>query len=158
MPSTVLRSVLRQSQFALRRAGVRNASTTTAGTTTAAPSTVTKAKDAVSSVTSKASEGLSKVTSSAGETVSSAASAVTNATGQATGRVGRMVSTVQCRGYFVVDCFAAQDINPSCSYDSTHHILFQSRPRSRKTNLQGPRNGTSVSDSSIVLPPWIAKM
>jgi hypothetical protein len=81
------RAVLRQSTFAVRRAGIRNASTTAEATNTV--------KDTASKVQSKASEGLTKVTSSASSAVSGAGSAVSNASQAATGRVGRMVNFVQ---------------------------------------------------------------
>ncbi|RMZ67346.1 atp-dependent rna helicase rok1 [Pyrenophora seminiperda CCB06] len=81
------RAVLRQSTFAVRRAGIRNASTTAEATKTV--------KDTASKAQSKASEGLTKVTSSASSAASSAGSAVSNASQQATGRVGRMVNFVQ---------------------------------------------------------------
>jgi hypothetical protein len=89
------RAVLRQSTFTVRRAGIRNASTTAEATNTV--------KDTASKVQSKASEGLTKVTSSASSTaagVGQAASntaagagqAVSNTTQAATGRVGRMAN------------------------------------------------------------------
>ncbi|XP_014551881.1 hypothetical protein COCVIDRAFT_19920 [Bipolaris victoriae FI3] len=81
------RAVLRQSTFTVRRAGIRNASTTAEATNTV--------KDAASKAQSKASEGLSKVQSSASSAASSAGQAVSNASQQATGRVGRMVNFVQ---------------------------------------------------------------
>jgi hypothetical protein len=81
------RAVLRQSTFAVRRAGIRNASTTAEATNTV--------KETASKAQSKASEGLTKVTSSASSAASGAGQAVNNATQQATGRVGRMVNFVQ---------------------------------------------------------------
>lgn len=81
------RAVLRQSTFAVRRAGIRNASTTAEATNTV--------KETASKAQSKASEGLTKVTSSASSAAQSAGQAANNATQQATGRVGRMVNFVQ---------------------------------------------------------------
>jgi hypothetical protein len=78
------RAVLRQSTFAVRRAGVRNASTTAEATNTV--------KDTASKVQSKASEGLTKVTSSANAAAAGAGQAVSNTTQAATGRIGRMVN------------------------------------------------------------------
>ncbi|OAK97536.1 hypothetical protein IQ06DRAFT_254092 [Phaeosphaeriaceae sp. SRC1lsM3a] len=77
------RAVLRQSTFAVRRAGIRNASTTAEATG------VVKEKAAQAS--SKASEGLSKVQSSA----SSAASKVGDAAGATKAQAGGLVGTVQ---------------------------------------------------------------
>ena len=85
------RAVLRQTTFTVRRAGIRNASTTAEATNTV--------KDTASKAQSKASEGLSKVQSSASSAASSAGSAVNNASQQATGRVGRMVNFVQGQFY-----------------------------------------------------------
>ncbi|KNG48824.1 atp-dependent rna helicase rok1 [Stemphylium lycopersici] len=81
------RAVLRQTTFTVRRAGIRNASTTAEATNTV--------KDTASKAQSKASEGLSKVQSSASSAASGAGSAVNSASQQATGRVGRMVNFVQ---------------------------------------------------------------
>lgn len=81
------RAVLRHSKFAIRRAGVRNASTTSE----AAGAVKEKAAEA----SSKASEGLTKVTSSASSAASKVSSSVGEATNATTGRVGGMVGTVQ---------------------------------------------------------------
>lgn len=80
------RAAIRQSTFAVRRAGIRNASTTAEATNTV--------KETASKAQSKASEGLTKVTSSASSAAQSAGQAANNATQQATGRVGRMVNFV----------------------------------------------------------------
>lgn len=74
----------------MQRHAVRNASTTSE----AASNMATKAKETMSQVTSKASEGLTKVTSSASESASSAASGTASQ-----GRIGGMISTVQCKLY-----------------------------------------------------------
>lgn len=81
------RAVLRQSTFSVRRAGLRNASTTSEA--------AGAVKDKAAQVSSKASEGLSKVTSSAGEAASSVAASANNAANATTGRVGKMVGFVQ---------------------------------------------------------------
>ncbi|KAK5016083.1 ATP synthase subunit G atp20 [Cryomyces antarcticus] len=86
MSFTASRTMLRQSQFALRRAGVRNASSTSGSTGASLPGPTT---------TSKASEGLSKVSSSAGSGLSKAGSAVTNTVSSIGGRTGRMINFVQ---------------------------------------------------------------
>ncbi|KAH7086430.1 mitochondrial ATP synthase g subunit-domain-containing protein [Paraphoma chrysanthemicola] len=81
------RAVLRQSTFAVRRAGIRNASTTSEATGAV--------KDKAAQASSKASEGLSKVTSSASEAASKVGSAASDAANATTGRVGRLVGSVQ---------------------------------------------------------------
>ncbi|KAF1832587.1 hypothetical protein BDW02DRAFT_502666 [Decorospora gaudefroyi] len=81
------RAVLRQSTLAVRRAGMRNASTTAEATPTA--------KDTASKVSSKASEGLTKVTSSASSAASGAGSVVGNAADAATGRAGGIINWLQ---------------------------------------------------------------
>ncbi|CBX97746.1 similar to mitochondrial F1F0-ATP synthase g subunit [Plenodomus lingam JN3] len=81
------RAVLRQSNFIVRRAGIRNASSTSeAGGAV---------KDKAGQAASKASEGLSKVTSSASQVASSAAASANNAANATTGRVGKMVGFIQ---------------------------------------------------------------
>ncbi|KAH6643149.1 mitochondrial ATP synthase g subunit-domain-containing protein [Boeremia exigua] len=92
------RALVRQSRFAIRRAGMRNASTTSE----AAGAAKEKAGDAASKVQSKASEGLTKVKSSAESAASSVSTAASNAAGtvnsaagKAQGRVGRLVGAVQ---------------------------------------------------------------
>ncbi len=89
------RVVLRPTHFALRRSVLRNASTTSEATQ-AASNTASKAKETASNATSKASQGLSRVTSSAGSGVSRATEGVTNAMGRVGGRVGRLMTSVQC--------------------------------------------------------------
>ncbi|KAF2622955.1 putative mitochondrial F1F0-ATP synthase g subunit [Macroventuria anomochaeta] len=98
MSFAVSRALVRQSRFAVRRAGVRNASTTSE----AAGAAKEKAGDAASKVQSKASEGLTKVKTSAESAASSASNAASNAAGtvnsaasKAQGRVGRLVGAVQ---------------------------------------------------------------
>jgi hypothetical protein len=81
------RAVLRQSTFTVRRAGIRNASTTSE----AAGAVKEKAAEA----SSKASEGLTKVTSSASSAASKAGSAVTNAAETTSQTAGGMVGRVQ---------------------------------------------------------------
>ncbi|KAF2277026.1 uncharacterized protein EI97DRAFT_432641 [Westerdykella ornata] len=84
------RAVLRHSAFAVRRAGIRNASSTS--------ETAAAAKDKATQAQSKASEGLSKVTSSAGSALSkagSAASGLLNTLASAGGRTGRLVGRIQ---------------------------------------------------------------
>jgi hypothetical protein len=89
-PSTALtmslaasRAVLRQSTFAVRRAGLRNASTTSEA--------AGAVKEKASQASSKASEGLTKVTSSA----SSAASKASEAASETTQKASGMMGTVQ---------------------------------------------------------------
>lgn len=98
MSFAVSRALVRQSRFAVRRAGLRNASTTSE----AAGAAKEKAGDAAAKVQSKASEGLTKVKSTAetaaskvSETASNAASTVNSTASQAQGRVGRLVGAVQ---------------------------------------------------------------
>lgn len=102
MSFAVSRAVARQSRFAVRRAGIRNASTTSE----AAGAAKEKAGDAASKVQSKASEGLTKVKSSADSAASSVSNAASNAAGtvnsaasQAQGRVGRLIGAVQGKSY-----------------------------------------------------------
>jgi hypothetical protein len=76
------RAVVRQSQFAVRRAGLRNASTTSQA--------AGAAKEKAAEVSSKASEGLSKVQSSASSVASQASNAAGKAQGKASGIVGRV--------------------------------------------------------------------
>ncbi|KAJ9632018.1 ATP synthase subunit G atp20 [Taxawa tesnikishii (nom. ined.)] len=80
MSFAVSRALIRRSNFALRRAQFRNASTNTEA-----------AKESASNMTSKASEGLSRVSSSAGSGMARAS----NAMSSMGGRVGRMVNFVQ---------------------------------------------------------------
>ncbi|KAF2677770.1 putative mitochondrial F1F0-ATP synthase g subunit [Lentithecium fluviatile CBS 122367] len=84
MSAAASRAVLRQSRFAVRRAGVRNASSTTEA-----------AKEKASEASSKASEGLSRVTSSAGAAASKVGSAVTETASKVGGRTGRLIGGVQ---------------------------------------------------------------
>ncbi|KAF3002389.1 hypothetical protein E8E13_002053 [Curvularia kusanoi] len=98
MSFAVSRALVRQSRFAVRRAGLRNASTTSE----AAGAAKEKAGDAAAKVQSKASEGLTKVKSAAETAASSVKSSAESAAGQvnatasqAQGRVGRLVGAVQ---------------------------------------------------------------
>ncbi|KAF1922900.1 uncharacterized protein M421DRAFT_426394 [Didymella exigua CBS 183.55] len=98
MSFAVSRALVRQSRIAVRRAGVRNASSTSE----AAGAAKEKAGDAAAKVQSKASEGLTKVKSSAESAASSVSNAASNAAStvnstasQAQGRVGRLVGAVQ---------------------------------------------------------------
>ncbi|KAF2268362.1 P-loop containing nucleoside triphosphate hydrolase protein [Lojkania enalia] len=77
------RAVLRHSTFAVRRAGVRNASSTSDVANTA--------KEKTADAQSKAAQGLSRVTSSAG----SALSRVGGALGKVGGRTGRLIGGIQ---------------------------------------------------------------
>jgi F-type H+-transporting ATPase subunit g len=104
MSFAVSRALVRQSRFAVRRAGMRNASTTS--TSEAAGAAKEKAGDAASKVQSKASEGLTKVKSSADSAASSVSNAASNAAStvnstasQAQGRVGRMMGAVQGKSF-----------------------------------------------------------
>ncbi|KAF1943520.1 hypothetical protein EJ02DRAFT_373358 [Clathrospora elynae] len=81
------RAVLRQSTFTVRRAGIRNASTTAE-----AASTV---KNTASQAQSKASEGLTKVTSSVSSAASSVTSTASNAASATTARATGLVGFVQ---------------------------------------------------------------
>jgi hypothetical protein len=74
------RAVLRQSTFAVRRAGVRNASTTSEA--------AGAVKDKAAQASSKASEGLTKVSSSAGSAAAKVGEAAQTTQAQATGMVG----------------------------------------------------------------------
>jgi hypothetical protein len=90
------RAVLRHSTFAVRRAGIRNASSTS----DAASAAKEKAAQAASTAQSKASEGLSRVTSSAGSALSKAggiASGAVNTLANAGGRTGRLIGRIQCQ-------------------------------------------------------------
>jgi hypothetical protein len=107
MSFAVSRALVRQSRFAVRRAGLRNASTSSE----AAGAAKEKAGDAAAKVQSKASEGLTKVKSSAetaaskvSETASNAASTVNSTASQAQGRVGRLVGAVQGKLTFFLVC------------------------------------------------------
>jgi hypothetical protein len=84
MSAAASRVVLRQSRFAVRRAGVRNASSTTDA-----------AKEKASEAASKASEGLSRVTSSAGAAASKAGSTVTETANKVGGKTGGIIGRVQ---------------------------------------------------------------
>lgn len=84
MSAAASRAVLRQSRFAVRRAGVRNAS-----------STAEAAKEKAAELQSKASEGLSRVTSSASAAASKVGSAVSETAGKVGGRTGRVIGGVQ---------------------------------------------------------------
>ena len=91
-PSTTMslaasRAVLRHSTFAVRRAGVRNASSTSEA--------AGAAKDKAGETASKASQGLSRVTSSAGATLSKVGSATAGTLGKVGGRTGRLIGSVQ---------------------------------------------------------------
>lgn len=81
------RQVLRHSRFAVRRAGIRNASTTSEA--------AGAAKEKASEASSKASEGLTRVTSSASAAASKVGSAATNAASKVGGRTGRLIGGVQ---------------------------------------------------------------
>lgn len=74
------RAVLRQSTFAVRRAGLRNASTTSEA--------AGAVKEKAAQASSKASEGLSKVQSSASEAASKVGSAAEATKAQAGGLMG----------------------------------------------------------------------
>ena len=81
------RQVLRRSTFAVRRAGIRNASSTSEA--------AGAAKEKASAISSKASEGLTRVTSSASAAASKVGSAATNAASKVGGRTGRLINGVQ---------------------------------------------------------------
>ena len=81
------RQVLRHSRFAVRRAGIRNASSTSEA--------AGAAKEKASEASSKASEGLSRVTSSASATASKVGDAASNAMSKVGGRTGRLIGSVQ---------------------------------------------------------------
>ncbi|KAJ4292750.1 ATP synthase subunit G atp20 [Kalmusia sp. IMI 367209] len=81
------RQVLRHSRFAVRRAGIRNASSTSEA--------AGAAKEKAAEASSKASEGLSRVTSSASAAASKVGDAATNAVGKVGGRTGRLIGSVQ---------------------------------------------------------------
>lgn len=86
------RAVLRHSTFSVRRAGIRNASSTSEA--------AAAAKEKAAQAQSKASEGLSKVTSSAGSALSkagSAASGALNSLASAGGTTGRLIGRIQCQ-------------------------------------------------------------
>jgi hypothetical protein len=85
------RQVLRHSTFAVRRAGLRNASSTSE----AAGAAKEKAAEASSKASSKASEGLSRVSSSASAAASKVGSAATDAANKVGGRTGRLIGGVQ---------------------------------------------------------------
>jgi hypothetical protein len=74
------RAVLRQSTFAVRRAGVRNASTTSEA--------AGAVKDKAAQASSKASEGLTKVSSSASSAASKVGEAAEATQAKATGMMG----------------------------------------------------------------------
>ena len=92
MSLTVSRAVLRRSQFAVRRATIRNASTNS--------EVAGSAKEKASQAASKASEGLSRVTSSAGSAIIKAGQFTSSALGGIGGRTGRLIGFVQCQYYF----------------------------------------------------------
>ncbi|KAH7112469.1 mitochondrial F1F0-ATP synthase-like protein g subunit [Dendryphion nanum] len=81
------RAVLRHSTFAVRRAGVRNASSTSEA--------ANAAKDKTAEFSKKAQEGLSRVTSSAGATISKAGTAAAGALGKVGGRTGGLIGRIQ---------------------------------------------------------------
>ncbi|KAL1612831.1 ATP synthase subunit G atp20 [Paraconiothyrium brasiliense] len=81
------RQVLRHSTFAVRRAGIRNASSTSEA--------AGAAKEKAAEASSKASEGLTRVTSSASAAASKVGSAATNAANKVGGRTGRLIGSVQ---------------------------------------------------------------
>ncbi|KAF1993940.1 mitochondrial F1F0-ATP synthase-like protein g subunit [Amniculicola lignicola CBS 123094] len=85
------RAVLRHSKFTVRRAGIRNASSTSETATEVANA----AKQRASAVASKASEGLTRVASMAGPALSKAGEAATNAAGKVGGRTGRLLGAIQ---------------------------------------------------------------
>lgn len=100
MSFAVSRAVVRQSRFAVRRAGIRNASTTSEATGAA--------KEKASQASSKASEGLTRVKSSAASAASSvsnaaqnAASSINSAASKVQGRTGRMIGFVQGKSCFL---------------------------------------------------------
>jgi hypothetical protein len=81
------RAVLRQSRFTVRRAGIRNASSTSEA--------AGAVKDTAAQASSKASEGLSKITSSASAAAARVGSAASNAASASPGRVGGLIGRVQ---------------------------------------------------------------
>ncbi|OCK87896.1 uncharacterized protein K441DRAFT_670035 [Cenococcum geophilum 1.58] len=87
MSLAVSRAVLRRSQFAVRRAAIRNASTNS--------EVAGSAKEKASQAASKASEGLSRVTSSAGSAIIKAGQFTSSALGGIGGRTGRLIGFVQ---------------------------------------------------------------
>ncbi|KAF2200146.1 hypothetical protein GQ43DRAFT_87603 [Delitschia confertaspora ATCC 74209] len=92
MPLAASRVMMRHSTSAIRRAGIRNASSTSEA--------AGAAKDTAAKVQSKASDGLSRVTSSAGPLVSkagSAAAGVMSRLAMVGGRTGRLVGRIQSR-------------------------------------------------------------
>ncbi|KAF2868622.1 mitochondrial F1F0-ATP synthase-like protein g subunit [Massariosphaeria phaeospora] len=87
------RAVLRHSKFAVRRAGVRNASTNEAAG--AAKEKASDLQSKAADLQSKASEGLSRVTSSAGNAVSKVSAAASGAAEKVGGRTGRTIGGIQ---------------------------------------------------------------
>jgi hypothetical protein len=94
------RAVLRQSTFAVRRAGLRNASTTSEA--------AGAVKDKAGQAASKASEGLSKVQSSASSAASKASETASATTQKASGLAG----TVQGQWSRVFGHRAGRDWHP----------------------------------------------
>lgn len=133
MSAVASRAVLRQSRFAVRRTGIRNASSTTEA-----------AKEKATEVSSKASEGLSRVTSSAGEAASKVSSSTANAAGQAKATSGGILGRVQCelppsptlhgnQAQWHAHLSPTTQCIPSMtdalsSIDSPRHLLLKSRP------------------------------
>ncbi|KAF2017666.1 hypothetical protein BU24DRAFT_490792 [Aaosphaeria arxii CBS 175.79] len=85
------RAVLRRSTFAVRRAGIRNASSSTESAANAAKEHASKAANIAREQASKASEGLSRVASGAGAALSQAGTAL----GGVGGRTGRLIGRIQ---------------------------------------------------------------
>ncbi|KAH3907245.1 hypothetical protein HBI56_183800 [Parastagonospora nodorum] len=86
------RAVLRQSTFAVRRAGLRNASTTSEA--------AGAVKDKAGQAASKASEGLSKVQSSASSAASKASETASATTQKASGLAGTVQGMVPLLTYY----------------------------------------------------------
>ncbi|KAF3481160.1 uncharacterized protein GIQ15_03919 [Arthroderma uncinatum] len=125
------RMLIRQSRTVIRRPAIRHSST--------AQETAAKAKDAASTATAKASEGLTKVTAAAGPAIAGAMSGVGGALKRVGGRTAKVVAFVE----FPFLTFT--NVGRLPSFNTTNHLLFESRHGDVEDRLPRPEDGTTVS-------------
>lgn len=151
MSAAASRAVLRHSRFAVRRTGVRNASSTTEA-----------AREKVAAASSKASEGLSKVASSAGATLSKVGSATAGAlgnVGSATagalgnvgGRTGRLIGGVQGQYGDIGCCVVNWGMQSSRCFGICYQALDASN--ALRLSLEAPISTRPDSCSAPIVPP-----
>ncbi|KAF2182530.1 mitochondrial F1F0-ATP synthase-like protein g subunit [Zopfia rhizophila CBS 207.26] len=143
------RTVLRHSTFAVRRAGIRNASSTS--------EVAGAAKEKATNAQSKASEGLSRVTSSAGSALTKVGSATAGALGKVGGRTGRLIGGIQSLipptiYYSKVGLELGRLVFQQRKMNPPDLATFQSYFQPLLNGLRNPSSLTQTSTSGVAQP------